>query len=122
MHSNSEPAFGALDPDMAQDTCFACRRTREDYLRANIDPSCAAHMTTEGDIYGTYGSTVADMTKFRFVSAHARVASGIFGTGSICDDCIIQLINHGHIIETEREKPTCVYTPMKAKWRPLNDG
>lgn len=63
---------------------------------------CAAKIRKDFSISGYYGSTLADMTTYKFVSAHAQLESGILNPGMICDNCIQELLDR-KLIERDPE-------------------
>jgi|TARA_Y100000815_G_scaffold206355_1_gene190227 hypothetical protein len=85
---------GAMAPDVI------CSRCEKGYEAFHNDQAygCSADLNAERrSIRGHYGSAVADMTTFHFVSSHAWIEAGPPKSGSICDDCITDLEKRGLI-------------------------
>lgn len=81
-----------------QVTCTSCNKTFECFHR-DMASGCSADLTDKMRIHGHYGSAVADMTVYRFVSSHAWIEAGPLKPGSICDECITDLEDRGLIEE-----------------------
>jgi hypothetical protein len=88
-----------LDETLPEVTCTRCNTTFECF-HGDQAHGCSADLTADMRIRGHYGSTVADMTTFRFASSHAWIEAGPLKPGSICDACITELQEQG-LIEVE---------------------
>lgn len=82
--------------------CSRCEKGFAAFNQGQAD-GCSADLNVERrTIRGHYGSAVADMTTFHFVSSHAWIEAGPPKPGSICDDCITDLEKRG-LIEAHRD-------------------
>jgi hypothetical protein len=83
--------------------CTQCRNEFETFVDDQAF-GCAAHLDERTQtIHGYYGSEVADMMAYKFVSSHAWIEAGPPKPGIICDDCITGLEARG-LIEVHEQR------------------